>query len=487
MTEREPNPKAEKIEQAIIGTCPSLLRAIEATRRVGPRDVPVIVLGESGTGKERIARLVHERSGREGRFLAINCAAFPESMLEAELFGHEKGAFTGATALKRGLFESADGGTLFLDEVGELPLALQAKLLRVLQEGRIRRVGATREVPVDVRIVSATHQDLFEKVERREFRRDLVFRLAGYRIELPPLRDRGRDVVRIARHLLRTDPALAAEKAWRLGRDAEEVLLRHDWSGNVRELRNVLIQVVVDARGHRLTARHVGDALGRRGAASSPSDTVTDGAILDMIRLGGEATGKEIRDELRLSKSAAQRRLRRLRNGGEVELIGVGAGSRYRVRADSPAAALDDRERLALDLAAGPPGVTRQSLSTAAAVSDRTASRLLKRLVVQGRLVAERDGRDVRYTTPPEEGSAPEQVRRQQPPLLPLVRLRRQRPQQPLRDAGRQLVHRDVEDRHDRAVEPGQPHELAHPVARQANLLAQISVAARLSSVEHRR
>ena len=402
MAERQPNPsKAEKIEQAIIGACPALRRAIEATRRVGPRDVAVLVLGETGTGKERTARLVHEHSGRDGRFLAVNCAAFPESMLEAELFGHEKGAFTGATALKRGLFESADGGTLFLDEVGELPLALQAKLLRVLQEGRIRRVGGTREVCVDVRIISATHQDLFEKVGRGEFRRDLVFRLAGYRIELPPLRDRGRDVVRIARHLLRTDPALAAEKPWRLGRDAEEVLLGHDWTGNVRELRNVLIQVVVDARSHRLTARHVRDALGRGVAPSSQPATVTDTAIVDLLRDCGEATGKEIRDALRLSKSAAQRRLRRLRNKGEVELIGVGSGSRYRVRTGGTSC-LDDRERLALDLAAGPSGVTRQSLSAVAAVSDRTASRLLKGLVAQGRLVSERDGREVRYTPPPE-------------------------------------------------------------------------------------
>ena len=402
MAEQETKSEAEKIEQAIIGTCPALRHATAATRRVGPRDVAVIVLGETGTGKERTARLVHEYSGREGRFLAVNCAAFPESMLEAELFGHEKGAFTGATALKRGLFESADGGTLFLDEVGELPLALQAKLLRVLQEGRVRRVGGTSEVRVDVRIVSATHQDLFEKVGRGEFRRDLVFRLAGYRIELPPLRERGRDVVRIARHLLRKDPSLAAERPWRLGRDAEEVLLHHDWSGNVRELRNVLIQVVVDARGPRLTARHVRDALGRGDPASQHSDTVTDGAIVELLRRREEATGKEICDELRLSKSAAQRRLRRLGNAGHVELIGVGAGSRYRVRVGGPEPALDDREQLAMSLAGSPSGVTRQTLSAAAALSDRTASRLLKRLVAQGRLVAERDGRDVRYTPPPE-------------------------------------------------------------------------------------
>ena len=392
---------AGRTEQAIIGTCPALRRAIEATRRVGPRDVAVIVLGETGTGKERIARLVHEHSGRTGRFVAVNCATIPESMLEAELFGYEKGAFTGATAMKRGLFESADGGTLFADEIGELTLALQPKLLRVLQEGTIRRVGGTREVQVDVRIVSATHPNLVENVDRGGFRPDLWFRLAGYRIELPPLRDRGRDVVRIARHLLRTDPLLASEKPWRLGRDAEAVLLRHHWPGNVRELQNLLSQVVVDARGHRLTARHLRDAPGMGNIGPAQADTVTDGAILDLLRVGGEATGKEICDALRLSKSAAQRRLQRLRNQAEVELIGVGTASRYRIRTGG-APCLDDRERLAMELAGGPSGVTRQSLGADAAVSDRTASRLPKRLVAQGRLVAERDGRDVRYTPPPE-------------------------------------------------------------------------------------
>ena len=177
-----------------MGTCPSLLAAIAATRRVGPRKVAVLVCGETGTGKERMARLVHERSGRVGRFLAVNCSAFPDELLDSELFGHDKGAFTGAHSPKRGLFEAADGGTLFLDEVAEMSPSLQAKLLRVLQEGRIRRVGGTHEIAVDVRLVSATHRDLGAMVADSAFREDLIYRIAQYRIDLPPLRDRGRDV-----------------------------------------------------------------------------------------------------------------------------------------------------------------------------------------------------------------------------------------------------------------------------------------------------
>ena len=172
-----PTSRAEKLEQAIIGPCPALLAAIPATRRVGPRKVAVLVNGETGTGKERMAQLVHEHSGRGGRFLAVNCSAFPEELLESERVGHDKGAFTGAHSPKRGLFEAANGGTLFLDEVAEMSESMQAKLLRVLQEGRIRRVGGTHEIPVDVRLVSATHRDLRAMAEEGDFRLDLVFRM----------------------------------------------------------------------------------------------------------------------------------------------------------------------------------------------------------------------------------------------------------------------------------------------------------------------
>ncbi len=212
MDQTEQQSPAQKIEATIIGKCPALRVAISATGRVGPRSVSVLVQGETGTGKESIARLVHAYSGRRGQFLAVNCATFAPGVLEADLFGYEKGAFTGADAQKRGLFEATDVGTLFLDEVGEMSAPLQAKLLRVIQERRIRRVGGTREIRVDVRLVSATHRDLLSMADQGDFRRDLIFRLAQYRISLPPLRERGSDVIRIARHMLNTDSELVPTK-----------------------------------------------------------------------------------------------------------------------------------------------------------------------------------------------------------------------------------------------------------------------------------
>jgi transcriptional regulator with PAS, ATPase and Fis domain len=399
---QKPSPQALKIEQAIIGSCPSLRRAIAATRRIGPRSVAVLVEGETGTGKERMARLVHEHSQREGRFLAVNCAAFAEAILESELFGHERAAFTGASTMKRGLFEDADGGTLFLDEVGEMSPALQAKLLRVLQEGTIRRIGSTKEIPVDVRVVSATHRDLLAMTSDGGFRRDLFFRLAQYRIALPPLRDRGRDVVRIARHLLREDEQLEGDRPWRLGRDAERLLQEHDWPGNVRELRNVLLQVVVDATGSRIGAGQLRVALPGAEVQPERGPGDLDQAILDLVRERREVSGPEIREALVLSKSAAQRRLQRLVKAGELQRAGESVACRYRMPAweglERPERQ-DERERLALRLASEHGQVTRQMLCEVAGLAPRTANRLLGGMVEAGLLVATGRGRARGYVS----------------------------------------------------------------------------------------
>jgi DNA-binding NtrC family response regulator len=210
---------------------------IEAIRN---SSIPVLLLGETGCGKEVIAERIHARSMRAAQiFLRINCAGLSESVVESELFGHERGAFTGAVQAQRGVFESAHGGTLMLDEVAELPLRTQAKLLRVLESGEFSRLGSCESRRADVRIIAATHRGLHELMERGQFRRDLYYRLAGAELHIPPLRERRHEVLELARHFLeRLAPASA--RAVRLDATAEAALLTHDWPGNVRELRNVI-------------------------------------------------------------------------------------------------------------------------------------------------------------------------------------------------------------------------------------------------------
>jgi two-component system response regulator HydG len=222
--------------------------------RIARHDAPVLLVGESGTGKELAARALHDRGPRsKGPFVAINCAAVPDALLESELFGHVKGAFTDARGSRAGLFAQAHGGTLFLDEIGDMPEGLQVKLLRTLQERKVRPVGGDREVPVDVRLVTATHRDLERLVEEGRFRHDLLYRLDVIRVELPPLRRRGRDVLLLTEHFV-------DQYARRLEREAPEVpanvaqlLLDYDWPGNVRELQNCVERLVVLADGDAIS------------------------------------------------------------------------------------------------------------------------------------------------------------------------------------------------------------------------------------------
>lgn len=246
-----------------------LCRLIE---KVAPSNVAVLIGGESGTGKELAARALHRLSPQaESAFTAINCAAIPENLLESELFGHEKGAFTGADRQVKGKIELADGGTLFLDEIGDMPLPLQAKLLRFLQERQIERIGGRVPIPVDVRVISATHQRLDEMIEDGSFRQDLYYRLAQLTIQIPPLRDRGEDVVLIARHLIEQFAVEHAKQPPRLGPDAMTVLLDHDWPGNIRELENRLRQAVILEENATITAADFDLA---RTAGSPPSSKV---------------------------------------------------------------------------------------------------------------------------------------------------------------------------------------------------------------------
>jgi DNA-binding NtrC family response regulator len=224
----------------IIGRSPQLRAALDRAARIIPRDrATILVTGETGTGKELLAQAIHYNGPRgPAPFVELNCAAVPAGLLETELFGHERGAFTDARTAKPGLFEAADGGTLFLDEIGDLPLPLQGKILKALEEKQVRRVGAVRGREVDVRIVAATHVDLASAVRKGEFREDLYYRLSVIPIHLPPLRERGDDVVLLAEHFLRTLADQYAMEPPGLGPDVRRALLVHTWPGNVRELRN---------------------------------------------------------------------------------------------------------------------------------------------------------------------------------------------------------------------------------------------------------
>ena len=253
----------------LIGASPPMRAVYRVVARAAPTRATVLVTGESGTGKELVARALHAAGPRARRaFVALNCAALPAELAEAELFGHVRGAFTGAVHDRAGLFEAADGGTLFLDEVGDMPPALQAKLLRVLESGEVTRVGATRPVAVDVRVVAATHRPLDALVAEGRFRDDLRYRLTVLTVALPPLRDRREDVPALAAHFLAHFAERHGVPARPLADDARRALLAHDWPGNVRELRNALERALLLADGDAITAADLPAAVTAAGAAS---------------------------------------------------------------------------------------------------------------------------------------------------------------------------------------------------------------------------
>ncbi|MGA2750233.1 MAG: PEP-CTERM-box response regulator transcription factor [Verrucomicrobiota bacterium] len=242
--------------EGMIGNSAAVRSVFEAIRKVATTDAPVLLLGESGTGKEMAARAIHQSSGRKnGPFIAINCSAIPETLLESELFGHEKGAFTGAHAQRKGRFEMANGGTLFLDEIGEIPLALQVKLLRFLAEQCIERVGGRQSIDIDARIVTASNADLRKGMAAGTFREDLFYRLAVVQIILPPLRDREEDVRLLAQYFLQRFASQAGKTGLAFDQDALRALDRCPWPGNVRQLENCVRRAVIMAEGKRLTVK----------------------------------------------------------------------------------------------------------------------------------------------------------------------------------------------------------------------------------------
>ncbi len=234
----------------LIGSSPGFRAVLENVERIAPTDSTVLIQGETGTGKEMIARAIHDASPRrQNRFVTLNCAAIPSALLESELFGHERGAFTGAVTQTAGRFQAADHGTLFLDEIGDLPLDLQPKLLRVLQEGEFERLGGGRTIQADVRVITATNQDLVRMVEERKFRADLFYRLDVLPITLPPLREREDDIPLLAEHFMRKFAQRLGKSIDFIPADVMRVLKRHHWPGNIRELQNVIERSVILTTG----------------------------------------------------------------------------------------------------------------------------------------------------------------------------------------------------------------------------------------------
>ena len=259
MTNGKASSAAAEGDIGIIGSCAAMQDLYDKIRKVSPTDSNVLIQGESGTGKELVARALHNLSKRaKAPLISVNCAAIPETLIESELFGHEKGAFTGASAGRAGLVEAADGGTLFLDEIGELPLEAQARLLRVLQEGEIRRVGSVQSQKVDVRLIAATHRDLKTLAKTGQFREDLYYRLHVIALKLPPLRERGADVVEIAQAFLARQCVRMGREGLRFAHDAEQAIRHYPWPGNVRELENAIERSVILCEGNEISAELLG-------------------------------------------------------------------------------------------------------------------------------------------------------------------------------------------------------------------------------------
>lgn len=304
----------------------NMAKLVTLAAKAAAMPVPVAIHGETGTGKEMLARFVHSKSSRaEQPFVAVNCGAIPENLVESILFGHVKGAFTGAVENRKGLFEEAEGGSLFLDEVGELPLLLQVKLLRVLQERKVVRVGDSREIPVDVRLLSASHVDLKAAVKEGRFREDLFFRLNVMELVLPPLRERGQDVLLLARQFLEKYAVQFGLESMQFSRAAEKALLRHDWPGNVRELENRVQKSLVQADGRIIQPTDLGlvdDSLAESGlrtlqvARESAERSCIDAAMRDAggnLTLAGQILGvdrkvlREILERLGMDKTSYRR------------------------------------------------------------------------------------------------------------------------------------------------------------------------------------
>jgi DNA-binding NtrC family response regulator len=313
----------------IIGSSEPLKKAIELARRVAHSDVPSILLyGETGTGKDLFARAIHFESDRaDSPYLAINCAALPATLIESELFGYEKGAFTDAKQRKEGLFEQAQGGTIFLDEIGEMELPLQAKLLRVLEEGAFRRVGGLKDLPLNVRIIAASNKDLKKTSEEGGFRLDLYFRLSVIQIDIPPLRDRGEDVLALADHFIQRVNLKRRDRSLKgISDEVKQIFKRYRWTGNVRELRNVIERSSILEDGELVTTAHLPiDLVGGQRAAFSggngivlpPSGVSLDDVEVELAKQAMERTNGNLTKAAKLLDISRDQLRYKLKKAGE--------------------------------------------------------------------------------------------------------------------------------------------------------------------------
>ncbi|HKI73085.1 MAG TPA: sigma-54 dependent transcriptional regulator [Pseudomonadales bacterium] len=269
----------------MLGNCTAMQELFDRINKVAPTNTNVLILGESGTGKELVARAIHNGSSQAGReMISLNCAAIPDTLIESELFGHEKGAFTGATSARVGLVEAADGGTLFLDEIGELPLDAQARLLRVLQEGEVRRVGSIATKKVCVRLIAATHRDLKSLTKRGEFREDLYYRLNVVKLSLPPLRDRQEDIVPLAEMFLKNDCKSLGKPSLSFMPETIDFIGRYHWPGNIRELENAIERAVILCEDEQISPALLGIEIEAELSVPSPDDGAEDLSLEDYFQ-----------------------------------------------------------------------------------------------------------------------------------------------------------------------------------------------------------
>ncbi|MCE9590774.1 MAG: sigma-54 dependent transcriptional regulator [Planctomycetes bacterium] len=306
--------------EGIIGTSPAIRRVIATMKQIAPSTIPVLITGESGTGKELVAQAIHNNSRRaKEHFVPLNCAGLTESILEDELFGHVRGAFTGAEKDRQGRFEYADGGTLFLDEVGDMPLMMQAKLLRVLESGEVVRLGSNESRHVDVRLISATNRPLDEMVKAKSFREDLFFRIKGVEVHLPPLRERREDIPQLTRHFAERFAKQMNRSVPEIAEETQAALMRFDWPGNVRQLMNAMQNMIVVAEGDKLEPRHLPEEItagaSPGGAGGGANDAITAGLSLDQLEK------QAIRNALRIHQGNRE---------AAAKMLGIGERTLYR-------------------------------------------------------------------------------------------------------------------------------------------------------------